>query len=78
VITKVQTEKVYLYARSGMLIGTYPILSCDDKTVTLLLRNGEVEKFSRETGRQIDPRKKHYGLHITEEPFEKEVYRITL
>ena len=76
-VRKQKTETVYLYAQSGMALGEYLITSCDDEVVTILLRNGSIARFSRLTGKQIRKTKGH-EMFITDEPFKRERYKVTL
>jgi outer membrane biosynthesis protein TonB len=61
-------DTVILHMFTGIAVGVKEVLDADEKTVTMETRAGEA-KFSRKTGKQIEPpaKKERFANYITED-----------
>lgn len=62
-------DKVILHMFTGIAVNCTEIVACDTKTITIKKKDGSKVKFSRKTGRQIDPKAKSekFANFITED-----------
>lgn len=62
-------DKVILHMFTGIAVNCTEIVACDSKTITIKKKDGTKAKFSRKTGKQVDPKAKaeKFANFITED-----------